>query len=85
MGYDLGDSFPFYFEPNEIPFGSKSKGKPSPRSYNILCERKWKHSFLSAIDSLPGRESQSVLEVYNLDREFLLNIRVFLILTRIFI
>ena len=27
MGYDHGDSFPFDFEPNEIPFGSKSKGK----------------------------------------------------------
>ena len=24
MGYDRGDSFPFDFEPNEIPFGSKS-------------------------------------------------------------
>ena len=30
MGYDRGDSFPFDFEPNEIPFGSKSKGKQSP-------------------------------------------------------
>jgi len=27
MGYDRGDSFPFDFEPNEIPFSSKSKGK----------------------------------------------------------
>jgi len=27
MGYDRGDSFPFDFEPNGIPFGSKSKGK----------------------------------------------------------
>ena len=26
MGYDRGDSFPFDFEPNRIPFGSKSKG-----------------------------------------------------------
>ena len=25
MGYDRGDSFPFDFEPNGIPFGSKSK------------------------------------------------------------
>ena len=30
MGYDRGASFPFDFEPNEIQFGSKSKGKPSP-------------------------------------------------------
>ena len=27
MGYDRGDSFPFDFEPNGLPFGSKSKGK----------------------------------------------------------
>ena len=26
MGYDRGDSIPFDFEPNGIPFGSKSKG-----------------------------------------------------------
>ena len=32
MGYDRGDSFPFDFEPNGIAFGSKSKGKLSPRS-----------------------------------------------------
>ena len=47
MGYDNGDSFPFDFEPNGIPFGSKSKGKLSPRSYPIQYERKWKYSFLS--------------------------------------
>ena len=47
MGYDRGDSFPFDFEPNGTPFGSKSKGKLSPRSYPIHCERKWKYSFLS--------------------------------------
>ena len=29
-------------------FLSKSKGKLSPRSYPIQCERKWKHSFLSS-------------------------------------
>ena len=27
MGYDRGDSFPFDFEPNGFPFGSKLKGK----------------------------------------------------------
>ena len=36
------------FEPNEFPFGSKSKGKLSPRSYPIQCERKRKYSYLSA-------------------------------------
>ena len=36
MGYDRGDSFPFDFEPNEIPFGLKFKGKLfSPQSYSI--------------------------------------------------
>ena len=48
MGYDRGDSFPFCFEPNVIPYVSKSKGKLSPRSYPIQCERKWNTSFLSA-------------------------------------
>ena len=47
MGYDHGDSFPFDFEPNGIPFGSKPKGKLSPRSYPIQCETKSKYSFLS--------------------------------------
>ena len=47
MGYDRGDSFPFNFEPNGIPFGLKLKGKLSPRSYPIQCEKKWNTSFLS--------------------------------------
>ena len=46
MGYDRGDSFPFDFEQNGIPFGSKSKGKLSPQPYPIRFERKY--SFLSA-------------------------------------
>ena len=53
MGYDRGDSFPFNFEPNGIPFGSKSKGKLSPRSYPIEYERNWKYSFLSACTPFP--------------------------------
>ena len=53
MGCDRGDSFPFDFEPNGFPFGSKSKGKLSPRSYPIECERKWKYSFLSEHDGEP--------------------------------
>ena len=52
MGYDRGDSFPSDFEPNENPFGSKSKEKRSPRSYPIQCERKWKHSFLSVYENV---------------------------------
>ena len=48
MEYDRGDSFPFDFEPNIIPFGLKSKGKLSPRSYPIQFDNNWKHSFLSA-------------------------------------
>ena len=40
MGYDRGDSFCFDFEPNEIPLGSKSIGKLSPRSYPILFQKK---------------------------------------------
>ena len=47
MGYDRGDSFPFDFQPNGIPFGLESKGKLPPRSYSVQCESKWKDSFLS--------------------------------------
>ena len=49
MEYGCSDSFLFDVEPNGIQFGLKSKGKPPPRSYPILCERKWKGSFLSLI------------------------------------
>ena len=59
MGYDRGNSFPFDFEPNEIPFGSKSEGKLSPRSYPIQFDRKCKTSFVSvrlitAVSFQPG-------------------------------
>ena len=46
MGYDRGDSFPSDFEPNGIPFGSKSKGNLSPPSDPIQFQRKGKYSFL---------------------------------------
>ena len=55
MGYDSGDSFPFDFESNGNPFGSKSNGKLSPRTYLIQYERKY--SFLNepnGIDSSGG-------------------------------
>ena len=51
MEYYRGDSIPFDFEPNGNLFGSKSKGKLSPRSYPIQCERKWKYNFLSVQSS----------------------------------
>ena len=51
MRYDRGDRFLFDFEPNEIPFGSKSKGKPSPRSYSIRFKRYWKYISQSAAQS----------------------------------
>ena len=57
MGYDHGDSFPFDFEPNGIPFGSKSKGKLSPWSYPIQCDRNWKYSFISVSLSRQGRKA----------------------------
>ena len=61
MGYDRGDSFPFDFEPNGIPFGSKSKGKLSPRSDPIQFERKWNTSFLSVYTAV----SQQVCDLPN--------------------
>ena len=65
MGYDRGDSFPFDSEPIGVPFGSKSKGKLSPRSYLIQYERKWKSIFLSvslhkiSIDATDSSERQT--------------------------
>ena len=50
-GYDRGDSFPSDFEPNGIPFGSKSKRKLPPRSYPIQCEKEGKYSFVSVVAS----------------------------------
>ena len=47
MECDHGDSFLINFEPNGAPFGTKSNGKLSPRSYPIQFERKWSTSFLS--------------------------------------
>ena len=35
------------FERNGFIFCSKSKGRLSPRSYPMQCERKWEYSFLS--------------------------------------
>ena len=34
MGYDRGDSFPFDFEPNGIPFGSENRKGNCPH-YHI--------------------------------------------------
>ena len=61
MGYDRDDNFPFDFKPNGIPFGSKSKGKLSPRSYPIQCERNWKDSFLSVTRPDPDWKNQHLL------------------------
>ena len=63
MGYDRSDSFPFDFEPNGIPFDSKSKGKLSPRSYPIQSERKCKYSFLS-------EAAPHTLEIYAVNNIF---------------
>ena len=45
MEHNRSDNFTFNFEPNGIPFGSRSKGKLSPRLYIFQYERKWKYSF----------------------------------------
>ena len=59
MGYDRGDSFSFNFEPNGIPFGSKSNGKLSPRSYPIQVERNWEYSCVS----VPGPGTRTSVHV----------------------
>ena len=64
MGYDRDDSFPFnFYNQIEILFGSKSKGKLSPRSYPIQCEGKWKYSFLSVPESPASRHHGAQLRI----------------------
>ena len=49
------------------PFGSKSRGKLSPRSYPIQFERKWNTNFLSAgKDSIfeDGNEQSERAEIF---------------------
>ena len=53
MEYDRVDSFPFDFEPNGNTFGSKSKGKLSPRSDPIQFERKYNTCFLKVDRKTP--------------------------------
>ena len=62
MGYDRGDSYPFDFEPNGFQFGSKSKGKLSPRSDPIQSERKWKYSFISVLPKTTAIRHAAVRE-----------------------
>ena len=85
MGFDRGDSFPFDFETNGIPFGSKSKGKLTPRSYPIQCERKWKYSFLS-VDRVPSRDPRRFRSKYKFRglKSFLGNFRDFYLETQLF-
>ena len=57
MENDRVDDFPFDFEPNELPFGSKSKGKLSPRSHpnGNLFLRVWQNcSGFAAAKSFPN-------------------------------
>ena len=65
MEYDRGDSFSFDFEPNGNPFGSKSKGKLSPRSYPIQIERKRKTSFFSVVISKYASQVAQMQELRN--------------------
>ena len=54
MEYDGSVDFPFDFEPIEIPFGSISKGKLSPRSYSIEFERKYIFVGASVVQTAGG-------------------------------
>ena len=70
--YDRGDSSPFNFEPNRIPFGSKSKGKLSPRPYPIQCERKWNTSFLSGRSLIFSVNSSALPGYIESDKVFIM-------------
>ena len=64
--------FPFDFEPNGIPFGSKSKGKLSLRSYPIQCESKYNASFPSVCYSY-GKHFQTGWGLTQMTREGLIH------------
>ena len=51
MEYDRDDSFPFNFEPNGIPFGSKSKEK-SLTNHESFCNTKEKYKTMPSIQCL---------------------------------
>ena len=70
MKYDRGDSFPFYYEPNVIQFGPKSKGKLTLRSYCIQFKRKCKSMFLSIVAEDRVRVNEQVC--YSLEAQFFL-------------
>ena len=61
MGYGRGDSFPFDFEQNGVPFGLESKRKLSPRSYLIQFERKWNTSFSLSVHSLFAQQRPTAI------------------------
>ena len=50
-------------EPNGIPFGSKSKGKVSPRLYPIQYERKWNAS-ASRQHAMPSEWNNFALTIF---------------------
>ena len=62
MGFDRGDSFPFDFEPNGIPFGSKSKGTLPPRIYPSRFVRKLKSKFSQCIETGVPRHNGCPIE-----------------------
>ena len=63
MRYDRGDSFTFDFESYGNPFGSKSKGILSPRSYPIQYERKYCF-LISLIGKLCQREKRDAIPIF---------------------
>ena len=62
MEYDRGKSFPFDFEPNEIPFGPKLKYKLLRRSYTVQSKGK-KNLFFQAYVIASGQIVPEKIEV----------------------
>lgn len=64
MEYDRGNSFCF----DLIPIGSKSSAKPSPRSYFVQFERKWKSIFPSVCRTVWLRRNTKKNKIFFLVR-----------------
>ena len=80
MGDGRGDSFPFDFETNGNPFGSKSKGKLSPRPSPIQFERKLNTSFLSvgAIKHNKQKTIKTNKQIRNGGKHIYINIHIYI-------
>ena len=67
MGYDQDDSFPFDFEQNGIPFGSKLNGKLSPHhiQFNVKENRNIVFSVYRKTSAVTSTDRETSVSQHN--------------------